>query len=327
MEVFNSVINTNTYSPTANFRGKHIKCLEFHDVYEGQRYRNYLREHLFPYFDIYEKECNKTEHEMEMILYNLYEKNELLNSIGLNKLKYIGNNSYRGAMVRDYNLDKLQKLKEAGIKHIIDLEGYPETETECKKLGLDYSYFHISYLDEACWPSYVMSGELYRSRNEYYARIRKFFPERNRYSSESCYVEIRKFSDYDQHCKMTIEKLIKFVQTMQDGNVYIGCDHGTDFTDAALLIDYVFNPQAKHDSCITEYSRNYLVTHLCGTRYEPLYALRYKLIREDYQRMGWYISPEDSHGERLRIQMGDKIDSLIDFASGIHSRGYWIRVG
>ena len=37
--------------------------------------------------------------------------------------------------------------------------------------------------------------------------------------------------------------LIKFIQKMQEGNIYIGCQHGSNDTDIALLLNEFFNPK------------------------------------------------------------------------------------
>jgi len=43
---------------------------------------------------------------------------------------------------------------------------------------------------------------------------------------------------------------------MQRGNVYIGCSKGTDYTDCALCLDYLFNPKSNHAS-YASYDNNY----------------------------------------------------------------------
>lgn len=42
-----------------------------------------------------------------------------------------------------------------------------------------------------------------------------------------------------------IDALIRFIQTVQKGDYYIGCSHGTAITDQALLLSRFFNPKDK----------------------------------------------------------------------------------
>ena len=42
--------------------------------------------------------------------------------------------------------------------------------------------------------------------------------------------------------KTNISKLVNFLKKMQEGNIYIGCQHGSNDTDVALILNDFFNP-------------------------------------------------------------------------------------
>ena len=267
MKIYNHVItnqNTPHFENKLSYR-KPVKMGGYYDVYEGQVYRDYIRQHMFPYLDLYVDQCYKSESEMQKILSNLFRKtvpvdNKLMNSIGLHNLEALGNNSYRGNMVRPSNPGALQKLKEAGIKHIIDLEGFKGLKEECEKLDLDYLYFkHIYYTNEACQPS------------SYYKPFYGWLTKTG--------------DDYIKECRDAVESIINLVKTMQKGNVYIGCELGSDYTDSALLLDYIFNPLATHDSYVNEYCyKNYFYEG--QEKYRAISELVNKFTDEDLERLG-----------------------------------------
>ena len=164
-------------------------------------------------------------------------ENIMMDRIGLVNLKYIGNDSYAGGMpiVSDpKQLPKLKMLKDAGIRHIIDLDKVEELEEECKKLGLDYFNFeHINSYSEVCQDSgWYRYGEWHRKSDEFFEK-----------------------------CRVQLDSIIKLVQTMQKGNVYIGCRNGTDFTDCALCLDHLFNPKSNHASFANSNDNRYCYNH------------------------------------------------------------------
>ena len=60
---------------------------------------------------------------------------------------------------------------------------------------------------------------------------------------------------YDFTSRKYIKELVKFLKKMQEGNIYIGCQHGANDTDIALLLNDFFNPVLE-DKCPTKISPN-----------------------------------------------------------------------
>lgn len=211
-------------------------------------------------------------------------ENEKMNKIGLVNLKYIGNDSYAGGMpiVSDpKQLPKLQMLKDAGIRHIIDLDKVEGLEEECKKLGLDYFNFkHINCYSEVCQDSeWYRNGRWHRESDEFFEK-----------------------------CRVQLDSIVKLVQTMQKGNVYIGCRNGTDYTDCALCLDHLFNPKSNHASYASYDDNYYCYDHYMhgqnwDDRFPNIKRILYKFTSDDLEKMGitdwWY--PEDYYAKLDKI--------------------------
>ena len=53
-----------------------------------------------------------------------------------------------------------------------------------------------------------------------------------------------------------IEKLVNFICEMQKGNIYIGCEHGSNDTDIALILNNFFNPLFENKEAKTKIMPN-----------------------------------------------------------------------
>ncbi len=59
----------------------------------------------------------------------------------------------------------------------------------------------------------------------------------------------------DYTTKEFIDNMVLFLKKMQEGNIYIGCQHGANDTDIALILNNFFNPQLE-DKCKTSITPN-----------------------------------------------------------------------
>lgn len=155
----------------------------------------------------------------------------------------IGNNSYRGSTLSD-SPSSLKILKKAGIKTVIDLAGYGSNyEDETKNAGLDYFRFDMK-------------------------------------SSDSHFQNIWLHSVFDngqgKNDRMFIGEFVKFIQTMQKGYCYIGCEFGTQDTSDALLLYDIFSPKSGNNPDINDED------HL-----DKIKVLYSKLNDKDKKLMGW----------------------------------------
>lgn len=75
-----------------------------------------------------------------------------------------------------------------------------------------------------------------------------------------------------------IDETIKFLKKMQEGNIYIGCQNGSNDTDIALILNNFFNP---------------LLENKCKTKMRPnefsleLNTIFDALTQEDKLKLGW----------------------------------------
>ena len=208
----------------------------------SQSRRNFIREHYdsyrMPYQSIYETEGRLSEYRLNNLINTLTNKPRKVDSSSIISLpvpniRYIGNNSYRGASMVD-KPECLQALKDAGIKHVISLYYSPEYEKAVKQTGLDYHCFNMKRRkeEEALW-----SCDVCRSKQSYENSLKSLFGD------DKNAIKIR-LEAYDRDCRGPIDELVGFVKRMQEGYCYVGCEFGTNTTsDALVYINRAFNPQ------------------------------------------------------------------------------------
>ena len=210
----------------------------------SQSRRNFIREHYdsyrMPYQSIYETEGRLSEYRLNNLINTLTNKPRKVDSSSIISLpvpniRYIGNNSYRGASMVD-KPECLQALKDAGIKHVISLYYSPEYEKAVKQTGLDYHCFDMKRGNEAGIEG-LWSCDVCKSKQSYENLIKGIFGD------DKNAIEIR-LEAYDRDCRGPIDELVGFVKRMQEGYCYVGCEFGTNTTsDALVYINRAFNPQ------------------------------------------------------------------------------------
>lgn len=76
-----------------------------------------------------------------------------------------------------------------------------------------------------------------------------------------------------------IDKFVKFIQTMQQDNVYVGCEFGTNRTDNMLMLNNFFNPYAKN-------TKTY-INRLNSCHVPFLQTFVQNMTQEHKNAMGW----------------------------------------
>ena len=111
----------------------------------------------------------------------------------------------------------IKSLKDSGFKNVIDLAGFgDEYKKRVEKAGM--SFFDMNM--ENFWDA----GEIF---NDWTSREDK-----------------RKF----------LNKFVKFINKMQEGYAYIGCDYGTYKTDQAVMLNSFFNPKANRHPVVVRHN-------------------------------------------------------------------------
>ena len=244
----------------------------------GEEKRNYIREwhyeYNIPYQSIYEKEQRLSEYELNRLLKQFNKKTTNLNNkalfqIGLYNLEQLGDsNSARGAMVRGYQTDKLDLLKDAGIQRIVSLMKDSDLEEECKKRNIEYFYFDINQTD-CCFED---KASIVNKSKNFWINIANIKDE----NILKEYIE-KDVVSWEEKSKETIKKLIAFINFMKKDNVYIGCACGTYRTDFAVMLDSLFNSKAKHHFDLSSFTSSL----------KSLENLLSNLTNIDKAKLGW----------------------------------------
>lgn len=198
--------------------------IAYDDAISQQR-RNFIRFHYASwnngfYQDIYEKEPRLEEYELKKLVKFYSSKPKKINIDNLNIIaKKIDNspktNIYRGQSLMYSSDADIKSLKDAGFKQVIDFAGFGnEYKLRVEKAGMDFSDFYM----ENFWDDGVFGKS----------------------NSPDCK---RNF----------INKFVEFINKMQEGYAYIGCDFGTYKTDEAVMLNSFFNPKANRHSVVVRH--------------------------------------------------------------------------
>lgn len=241
----------------------------------SQSRRKFIREHYdsyrMPYQSIYETEGRLSEYRLNNLINTLTNKPRKVDyssiiSLPVPNIRYIGNNSYRGASMVD-KPECLQVLKDAGIKHVISLYYSPEYEKAVKQTGLDYHCFNMKHRneEEGLWYNDVCC-----SKQSYENSLKSLFGD------DKNAIKIR-LEAYDRDSRGPIDELVGFVKRMQEGYCYVGCEFGTNTTsDALVYINRAFNPQDGRELEFFDYYKADCLRNLYD-----------KLTVNDKKLMGW----------------------------------------
>jgi len=281
-----------TYQNTPTFKSKEYKddgIIGYDDAISKQR-RNDIRKwqetYYTPYQSIYEKECNLSEYQMKQLLGNLMKKPKVVDykkvtSIDAYNVKAINNNSYRGSTLI-CNPKALKTLKNAGIERIIDLAGYSGYDKAAKSEGLDY------YTPEFAGGSLgVWEEEAFHTKEEMLSRETRYYKPID-FEKNKKYLDI-KCKAFDKQVRRSVERFVDYIEVMQKGYCYIGCEYGTYRTDDYLLLNTVFNPKANAQD----------IPNADIFEIDLMKNLYKNLTPEDKKRMGWSKEFDENIPKRL----------------------------
>ena len=303
-----SAVNINNF---VHFKGEAVHFSAYDDSVSQAR-REYIRAHYdswhLPHQSIYEREGRMDEYNVKKLIASLTEKHythstlqepsttndglnyKLLDSLIIWNNKPIANtNSYRGSnLVED--LENLNIAKKAGIKRVVDLEGYPNLTDACKKEGIEY--FNFSIIDKF-WMSHAC-----KDKETIVNRAIHFWRDIQGANDNSTKDNIKKdIKRWNKNKNDFIDMFVKFIQIMQQDNVYIGCMLGTERTDNALMLNHFFNPKASNTpNCVTIANRGVL---------DKLEILYRNLSDANKESLGWTKKFEAEFMPRLKRAIKD----------------------
>lgn len=277
----NSIQNVVTPTFTAKNRTNDTENIVGYDDEVSQLRRNYIREHYnsytMPYQSIYESEGRMSEYQLNNLLKTLtkrtnYTSNQKMQNIPLTGVEAINENSYRGCSPMA-DLKSVKLLKDAGIKQIVDIEGFEELAKECEKQGLKYTNFLIE--EEVDF----YDRDMFKTKESIIAERTQFFRDIIGASPEKVEQGVNSgLKSWEKSKHNMIGYFTDFINTMQEGNVYIGCKCGTIRTDIALMLNQLFNPKQVNHKNYMEYSQKFL---------DNAKILYENLTDNDKVKMGW----------------------------------------
>ena len=270
--------NTKTFSFASKVFG--------YDDTSSQVKRNGIREHLEKGIFVYDEINNSgrlSEYELGQLIKSMRlsefkpEKKsededdsvdeELLDSAGFSNLRSLrGDNSY-AASLGDVEPEQIQTAKRAGIKQVVYLDLFENMDAF---KDIDCLFFR---LEDALRNISCTSSEETYIKNE----LQKDLLYEIDYSEDKIPEYIKRHKQTYQKEKEKFNKnFVEFIQTMQKGNVLIGCDLGINRTNRALCLNFFFNPKAK-------------ITHRGHDRYfgYKMVNIYKNLSDEDKKAMGW----------------------------------------
>ncbi|MBE7709818.1 MAG: hypothetical protein E7Z93_05145 [Cyanobacteria bacterium SIG32] len=277
-----------------NFKSREYKddgILGYDDSISKQRRDNiraWQETYYTPYKSIYEKECNLSEFEMKQLLDGLMKKPKVVDynkvtGIDAYNVRSVDSQeiNYRGSTLA-HNPKALKTLKGAGIERVIDLVGYHWYDKNAKEAGLEYYCPKFGRGQLGVWEeeAFVTRGEFWAKETMYYTPIE--------FEKNKKYLENR-MQAFDRHARTSVERFVEYIEVMQKGYYYIGCEYGTYKTDDYLLLNTVFNP--KSEEKFIPFGHMFKLDFM-----KNLYD---KLTPEDKKRMGWTKEFDESVPKRL----------------------------
>lgn len=136
-----------------------------------------------------------------------------LYNMNLKNLRFINENFVSGATLEKRSDSDLAKIKDIGIRKIIDLRAAPPKQygSRCEKIGIEY--YNIPFDD------------VYNLKNPDY-----FVHEKNQQT---------------QITDKFVQILKHMFEIINSGDVFIGCEFGIDRTNIALVLNYLLNKEPK----------------------------------------------------------------------------------
>ncbi len=261
--------------------------------------RNWREIYYTPYQSIYEKEGRLSEYQMKQLLASLMKKPKVVDyqkvsGIDAYNVRPIDKDStcYRGATLLG-KTRALKALKDAGIERVIDLVGYSGYEKDVKAAGLEYYSPKFASNDFCVW-----GEDVFETTKNILSRETRYYTQLD-FVRNKKYLE-QKIKAFEKQTRASVERFVEYIQTMQKGYYYIGCEFGTYKTDDFLLLNCIFNPKAESSS----------IPRVDPFKLDLVKDLYDKLTPKDKQRMGWTKEFDENVPKRIRDAQDELFESL-----------------
>ena len=175
--------------------------------------------------------------------------------------------AYRGSMVDDE--DDIDALKRAGIKTLIDLRGFSKKDIE----GITH-FTKLNTADTSFWtqPAFYKKDRYIDNKLSQY---RRYGFSQEQLDQDKIMLD----KEWEESKEKVVNTLVEYVDLVNQGKFYIGCNYGTHATTEAIALNNAINPK----------------TELIGGYVDSLWADRFLSLLgnfndEDKKRLG--LTPE-----------------------------------
>lgn len=261
-----------------------------------QAIRDWQEVYYTPYQSLYEKECNLSEYQMNQLLGSLmkkpkevdYSKVTGIPAYNVRPVEGTDETCYRGSTLVDVP-EALKTIKDAGIERVIDLVGYYYYDKLVTDAGMEYYCPVFGRGQLGIWEeeAFETSDGLLKKETYFYTPAEL---EKNKK-----YLEQR-VKSFEHNSRKSVERFVDYIETMQKGYYYIGCEYGTYKTDDFLLLNEYFNPQVDAGT-----PRGAMF------KLDMMLTLYEKLTPEDKKRMGWTKEFDENVPKRIQAAVDANI--------------------
>lgn len=172
---------------------------------------------------------------------------DILDDLGIRNLRILENGNLSGGTFAVRNPDDLLKLKEAGVKRIVDFRGEASSTFEALCKDCDFEYLRLP-LDNT-----------------------RIIPGRDRIGFEVT-------DDF-------VRDLKKYFDMVDQGQTYQGCRFGIDRTNLGLTLNYLLNPKATQAPKLLSWD-NYSMGNIVNRTTKTVKKIIKKLSPEQRKMLG-----------------------------------------
>ncbi len=192
--------------------------------YYGANIRNYLRAQM------YSRIMPTSEFDDDFFGYSP----EMIDDVYIPNCQKLAPGMYRGSSLIN-NLRYVPLLPKSGVSTVIDLHGFDALKAACEENNIDYYHYNVDfdYFDNPIFKTEKDIQE--RFNDNYYNKGLSAVEYRKELEKNNIYVK-KKREEFVNNFK-------SFLDVINDGGFYIGCQFGEMRTSNILALNSYFNPK------------------------------------------------------------------------------------
>ena len=205
---------------------------------------------------------------------------DIMKSVPLHNVRKVVDDVYRGASPT-WNLESFKYLKDAGVERIIDIAGYDSVANGCREYGIEYNNYLIDMEEILNLNIFYKYKPIFQSKEDVIEESHNLYGMLCGHKGDKLEKDVqRALKRWDKGKRSGFEKLINIIQKLQQRNVYVCCENGSNRTDLLLMFNSILNPQQAD----TQKDLNHLFNDKFKLYAEKLY---HNLTDTDKIKLGW----------------------------------------